>query len=82
MTETYSTSNMDMVKSLGADSVIDYTSLETRFDIIFGAVGKTENGRGSLLRLNDEGQVDTLFFSEFTRRNAFNTVYWFKVMAR
>ena len=41
-----SSSNFDMVKSLGADSTIDYTKedyslLDNRFDIVFDAVGKT-----------------------------------------
>ena len=46
ITAVCSTTNVTMVKSLGANSVIDYTSVdftktETRFDIIFDAVGKT-----------------------------------------
>ena len=41
-----STANVNLIKSLGADNVVDYTredftKQETRFDIIFDAVGKT-----------------------------------------
>ncbi|MCB0533083.1 MAG: NAD(P)-dependent alcohol dehydrogenase [Lewinellaceae bacterium] len=41
-----SSSNFDMVKSLGADRVLDYkkedyTLIDTKFDIVFDAVGKT-----------------------------------------
>ena len=46
VTGVCSTSNIDMVKSLGADEVIDYktqdyTKLFQDFDIVFDAVGKT-----------------------------------------
>lgn len=46
VTAVCSTSNIELVQSLGADFVVDYkqadfTKLNTRFDVVFDAVGKT-----------------------------------------
>jgi NADPH:quinone reductase-like Zn-dependent oxidoreductase len=46
VTGVCSTTNVNLIKSLGADNVVDYTredftKKETQFDIIFDAVGKT-----------------------------------------
>jgi NADPH:quinone reductase-like Zn-dependent oxidoreductase len=50
VTAVCNTENVDLVKSLGADEVIDYTrepflTDDERYDVIFDAVGKTSFGR-------------------------------------
>jgi len=50
VTGVCSTRNMEMVQSLGADEVIDYTKtdfseLEEQYDIVFEAVGKTSKSK-------------------------------------
>ncbi len=55
VTGVCSTSNLDMVRSLGADKVIDYTkeeysSLKDKFDIVFDAVGKTTRSKAKKIR--------------------------------
>ncbi|MEP7256941.1 MAG: NAD(P)-dependent alcohol dehydrogenase, partial [Flavitalea sp.] len=50
VTAVCNTKNVELVKSLGADIVIDYqtddfTKTETRFDLIFDAVGKSSFGK-------------------------------------
>ncbi len=59
-----STSNLDMVKSLGADKVIDYSkedyaSLKSEFDIVIDAVGKTTRSKAKNI-LNKSGVFVTV----------------------
>jgi NADPH:quinone reductase-like Zn-dependent oxidoreductase len=54
VTAVCSTTNVNLVKSLGADNAVDYTredftKIETRFDIIFDAVGKTSKSACKIL---------------------------------
>jgi NADPH:quinone reductase-like Zn-dependent oxidoreductase len=54
VTAVCSTTNVNLVKSMGADNVVDYTredfsKIETRFDIIFDAVGKTSKSACKIL---------------------------------
>ena len=58
VTAVCSTTNMGLVKSLGADQVVDYTKedftkIGSQFDVIFDAVGKTSKSRcRNLLKSN------------------------------
>jgi NADPH:quinone reductase-like Zn-dependent oxidoreductase len=67
VTAVCSTTNVNLVKSLGADYVVDYTredftKMETRFDIIFDAVGKTSKSACKNL-LRPEGKYVSVFGS-------------------
>ncbi len=67
VTAVCSTTNVNLVKSLGADNVIDYTredftKIETRFDIIFDAVGKTSKSACKKL-LKPEGKYVSVYGS-------------------
>jgi len=90
VTAVCSTSNVQLVKSLGADTVIDYlkedfTKVATRFDIVFDAVGKTSKSSSKhLLKPNGkyvsvrgtpkEGQNDLLFLKELIEAEKLTTV--------
>ena len=78
VTGVCSTSNLDMVKPLGADHVIDYTkedfaSREERYDIIFDTVGKFPKSKTSniltpkgayvpIARLDSKERMENLVF--------------------
>jgi NADPH:quinone reductase-like Zn-dependent oxidoreductase len=80
VTAVCSTANVNLIKSLGADNVVDYTredftKQETRYDIIFDAVGKTSKsackhilkpkGRYiSILGTPDKNPNDLLFLKD------------------
>ena len=90
VTAVCSTTNVNLVKSLGADKVVDYTredftKNETRFDIIFDAVGKTSKSACKNL-LKPEGKYvsvtgspaknpnDLLFLKELIESGKLKTV--------
>ena len=59
VTGVCSTTNLEMVKSIGADNVIDYTQedftqKEEKYDVIFDAVAKLQSSHGKKA-LNDKG---------------------------
>lgn len=78
VTGVCSTANLDMVKSLGADRVIDYTkedfsSKEERYDAIFDTVGKLPKAKSSkalaangtfvtMARMDSKESMDNLIF--------------------
>ena len=90
VTAVCSTANVNLVKSLGADNVIDYTredftKNETRFDIIFDAVGKTSKSacknllkpKGKYVSVSgspDKNPNDLLFLKELIESGKLKTV--------
>jgi len=78
VTGVCSTANLDMVKSLGADHVIDYTkgdfsSRAERYDVIFDTVGKFPKSKSAMLlapsgtyvtiaRLDSKERMENLIF--------------------
>jgi NADPH:quinone reductase-like Zn-dependent oxidoreductase len=73
VTAVCSTTNMSMVKSLGADNVVDYTKndftkINKRFDIIFDAVGKTSKSACRNL-LKPKGKYISVFGSAGKKSN-------------
>ena len=67
VTAVCSTSSIDLVKSIGADKVHDYTKedckkLEERFDVVFDAVGKITAGESELM-LKENGNYVSVFFN-------------------
>ena len=64
VTGVCSTKNVDLVKSIGADHVIDYTKedysqIGQSFDLIFDAVGNTSASKAKTV-LNDGGKIVTV----------------------
>jgi len=90
VTAVCSTANVNLIKSLGADNVLDYTredftKQETKFDIIFDAVGKTSksacknllkpNGRYvSVIGSPDKNPNDLLFLKRVIESGKLKTV--------
>ncbi len=90
VTAVCSTANVNLIKSLGADNVLDYTredftKQETRFDIIFDAVGKTSKSAcKNLLKPNgryvsvkgspDKNPNDLLFLKRIIESGKLKTV--------
>lgn len=82
VTGVCSTKNVELVESLGADSVIDYTKADflagdERFDLIFDTVGKCPFGRAKRV-LTDDGRV----LEAETNTAAIWWVLWSKVFGR
>ena len=88
ITATCSTENIDLIKSLGADKVYDYTKedftkCEEKYDFIFDAVGKSTFGKCKPL-LKPKGiyssselgpYAQNLFFALFSKRVIFPNPY-------
>lgn len=64
VTAVCSSSNFDMVKSLGADATLDYrendyASMDQKFDVVFDAVGKTSKSKAKNI-LKKEGHFTSV----------------------
>jgi NADPH:quinone reductase-like Zn-dependent oxidoreductase len=90
VTGVCSTKNIDLVKSLGADKVIDYTQedftkLISKFDVVFDAVGKTSGSACknllkpggkyiSVMMMPKKNPNDLLFLKELIEARKLKTV--------
>jgi NADPH:quinone reductase-like Zn-dependent oxidoreductase len=90
VTAVCSATNADLVKSIGADKVVDYTredftKIETPFDVIFDAVGKTSKSacknllkpKGKYVSVSGsakKGPNDLLFLKELIESGKLKTV--------
>ena len=90
VTAVCSTPNVPLVKSLGADTVVDYlkedfTQTDSKYDVVFDAVGKTSrsackkilkpNGRYATVKGSPKpGQNDLLFLKELIEAGNLTTV--------
>lgn len=68
VTAVCSTTNLEMVKSLGADKLIDYTKedftqMEDKFDIIFDTVGKITSSKQKISLRKDGTYINILSMS-------------------
>lgn len=68
VTAVCSTTNLEMVKSLGADKLIDYTKedftqMEDKFDIIFDTVGKIASSKRKKSLIKNGTYIDILSMS-------------------
>ena len=77
VTGVASTSNLDLVKSLGAEKVVDYTRKDftktgKTYDVVFDAVGKISESQGNSL-LKTDGIYLTV--SSFTKEKVENLVF-------
>ena len=75
VTAVCNTQNVELVKSLGADEVIEYqtqdfTKTDTRFDLVFDAVGKSSFGKCKML-LKEKG----IYISTELGKNGENIFY-------